>query len=422
MPASIGAGDPHSFSIPGEFQPNRRLLREVFGDESSRRYGTFVCVDQRGSTRAKLVKSEATWVSENGRVWDTIISNAIELCSEVSYSFTGDGAMLFFDGEDHANVAAQIAVKIQEVLASLSRPADGALLGIIDVDVAIAITSGPAYWFEVAGMANAIGVCVDRAARLCGAATARAIFMDDETFSVMNTNKIKSAYGVASHRTPQQYAGDKQYVGLKSIAEKVGYYEILWEKQRFGVRSEMASPGGEGGSPDGGSSGASTAPVRPLQPVNPAGSAGRVGEKLTGRVKFYDTTKSYGFIVANDGEDFFFAPNLMAYDEDVTKMSEGIRVAFIAVAPSPKGKNLRAGAILVEGEIADGEIVAIPTTQRPYGWIEVKDQLGNVRVVYASAASLQGLSKGQQVSFKLGMNSRGAVALDIAETEDEDAA
>lgn len=387
----------------------RRPLNEILADPNSRRPATVACYDQRGSTLAKLTKSEAEWVAQAVKVFDTIVDIAQDECPNVAWSFVGDGLILFYDGDDEATPATQTAMKVQERLAELNRPAaNGALLGVIDVKVSVGISTGEPWWFETTpGHPNVIGTCADTAARLCGAATPQAILIDDETASVMNPRRLDSLYGKATGRTPSQYLGDKQYVALKGITDPVGYHEILWEQQRFGVRSEMATP------PAGPPEAADLAPVYPTPAAPPAVAELRaVGdtrpEKLTGKVKFFSVEKNFGFITSAGGEEFFFARSLLSYPEDAGDLKADDQVAFMALPPLKNGRNRRAGAVLVIDDYAEAVLVVAPNDQRRHGWLEIKDDEDHRWLLYmpASAGGMS-FSKGQELEFKVVIGSRG---------------
>jgi class 3 adenylate cyclase/cold shock CspA family protein len=386
----------------------RRPLNEILADPSSRRPATVACYDQRGSTRAKLTKSEAEWVAQAAKVIDTILGVAEEDCPSVAWSFTGDGVMLFYDGDEEATTAVKTAIRVQERLAKLNRPADGALLGVIDVKVSVGIATGEPWWFETTpGHPNVIGTCADIAARLCGAATAQAIFIDDETASVMNPKRLHSLYGAAIGRTPLQYLGDKQHAALKGINDPVGYHEILWEQQRFGVRSEMATP--PSGAPQAvegkGSGGMPGAALRPVD--------GRP-EKLTGDIKFFSPEKGFGFITGHTGEEFYLTRSLLVYPDDADDLKAGDKVAFLAVPPTREGRNRRAGAVLVADDYATAALVAPPTEQRRHGWLEIKDQDGHRWLLYmAPTPNTARFAKGEELEFKVVIGTRGAEATEV---------
>lgn len=406
-------------SQPGAQSPvQRRPLNEILADPNSRRSATVACYDQRGSTRAKLTKSEAEWVAQAVKVFDTILDIAQRDCPTVAWSFLGDGLMLFYDGDDEATAATQTAIKVQERLAELNRPAaNGALLGVIDVKVSVGISTGEPWWFETSpGHPNVIGTCADTAARLCGAATAQAIFIDDETASVMNPKRLDSLYGRATGRTPQQYLGDKQHAALKGITDPVGYHEIVWEQQRFGVRSEMATPPSGPGEPAGR---AVARPDSPSTPACPAGNDLRAvvdtrPEKLTGKMKFFSQEKNFGFITTASGEEFFFARSLLVYPDDAGDLKAGDEVAFMALQPISSGKSRRAGAVLVVDDYANAVLVVAPNDQRRHGWLEIKDDEDHRWLLYMPAPTEEmSFSKGQELDFKVVIGPRGPEATEV---------
>jgi class 3 adenylate cyclase/cold shock CspA family protein len=384
----------------------RRPLNEILADPRSRRAATVACYDIRDSTRAKLMKSESEWVAQSVKVIDTIVSVAEEDCPTVAWSFLGDGMMLFYDGDDLATKAVQTAIRVQERLAELNRPANGALLGVIDVKMSVGISTGEPWWFETTpGHPNVIGTCADTAARLCGAATAQAIFIDGETASVMNPKKLVSLYGIATGRNPSQYTGDKQSAALKGIPDPVAYHEVLWEQQRFGVRSEMATPSQGAGA---------TASAPPV--VNLADRRAPEGrpEKVTGKVKCYNETKGFGFITAVSGEEFFFTRPLLVHPDVADDLRPGDGVAFVAVPANGEGKLRRAGAILLTDDYAVAKIEVAPTPERRYGFFEIVDREGHRWLLFVAANSCAGtVAKGDELEFKVVVGAKGPEATEI---------
>jgi class 3 adenylate cyclase/cold shock CspA family protein len=395
---------------------SHRPLNEIFADNTSRRAATVVCFDQRGSTHAKITKSESDWVAQTIKVYDTILTRARKYCPDVASSFTGDGMMLFYDGDDYATVAVQTAIEVQEELARLNRPANNALVGVIDVKVSVGIASGDPWWFETApGHPNVIGTCADIAARLCNAATPQAILIDEETASVMNPKKIVSKHGEAEGRTPQQYVGDKQHLALKGIPDPVGYFEVLWEQQRFGVRSEMATPPSDQEK--------HTVDSPPVLKASLHAVGTRAPEKATGKIKCFSAEKGFGFITTSTGEDLYLSPSLLVYPEEAKELRVGDMVVFTIVEPAVEGRNRRAAAVLVVGEEAEATLVAVPNEQRRHGWLKIEDQRHNYWLLYASAPDLpDGVRRGDNVVFTLEVGPAGAKAVGLALAEDEESA
>lgn len=398
-----------------------RPLRDTFADtEASLKKGIVAFYDQRDSTAAKINKPESAWVTETAFLYDTIILTGQSLYPGVVWNVLGDGVVLFYPDPHAALAALQTAVAVLEIIEKANRPLSDGDKGSIDMQLSVGIGSGYLRWFQApGGAANAIGVVADRAARLCSAASPQALFIDSATASATNFLEVESELGRAMGRSVDEYQGEKQTVVLKGIKDPVAYFEVMWGRQRFGVKSEVLTVAEER------ATAAVDKVVRAKQSSNPTRPMpGRAlsttqGEKLTGAVKNWDGQRSFGFITADSGEDLFFARNLMVHPEDIDKVVPGTKVAFTAIEASTEGKNRRAAAVLVAGEYADGQVAKIPSEGTPYGWIVCADQGGHKRFVHATATEIPGFKVGDEVSFKLVIGNRGAGAVDVALVDDE---
>lgn len=397
-----------------------RPLSQTFADPNSLRKGIVSFFDQRDSTAAKVNKPEASWVNETAFLYDAVILTAQELYPDVVWNVLGDGVVLFYPDPNAATAAVQTAIAVLEKVDRANRPDTGAgQMGSVDMQLSVGVGSGSLRWFNApGGAANAIGTVADRAARLCSSASPQALFIDSSTASATNFLEIESELGRALGRSVDAYQGEKQTIVLKGLKDPVAYYEVYWGRQLFGVRSEVLTVAEER------ASAAVDKVARERQtPPRPTGRALSTtqGEKLTGVVKNWIAEKSYGFITAESGEELFFAPNLMVHPlEDVAKLAAGIKVAFVAIEPSPNGKNRRAAAVLLAGEYSVGTIAKLPTDNAPNGWVVSSDATGHQRYVHAAASELTGLKLGDEVSYKLMVTPKGATAVDFGPPEDED--
>lgn len=396
-----------------------RPLRDTFADPESLKKGIVAFYDQRDSTAAKINKTEAAWVTETAFLYDTVILTAQSLYPGVVWNVLGDGVVLFYPDSNAALAALQSAIAVLEIVEKANRPIGDGDKGSIDMQLSVGIGSGHLRWFQApGGAANAIGTVADRAARLCAAASPQALFIDSATASATNFLDVESDLGRVMGRLVEEYQGEKQTVVLKGLKDPVAYYEVMWGRQRFGVKSEVLTVAEE----------RVTAAVdkvardKQAAPSRPTGRAISTtqGEKLTGTVKNWEAPRGFGFITADSGEELFFAPNLMVHPEDVGSLVPGTKVAFTGIEPSSTGKNRRAAAVLVEGQYADGQIAKLPSDGSPYGWVTCSDQGGHHRFVHATAKELAGFKVSDEVSFKLAIGSRGATAIDIAVCADDD--
>lgn len=396
------------------FQPVR--LREAFADSGSKQHGTFMFIDQIGSTRAKTISSEAAWVNELAFTYDTVVDCVAKRCPDARIKFVGDGMLISFDGDDYALDAIMIAIAVQEAIEDANRSTFDGGLGAVTLELSIGITSGTAYRFrDPNGVQDHLGLVVDRAARLCDAASAKAIFIDRATYAATNFLRVHSRVGDVFNRTPEEYAGAMQTAVLKGMPAPIDYHEICWSKTLFGVPSQLLTDSTTNRVTTVGS-----ATPQPASQSAPRPAAKRT-EKLVGKVKCWLADRRFGFIVTGTGEEFYFSPNLMVYPDDADKLKEGTDVAFVAIDPYSTGQCRRAAAVLVAGQLADGPLVVVPTELKPYGWIEVKDQSGHGQMIHMTAdITTKGFIRHQVLSFRLEITERGAHAADVEAVDEED--
>ncbi len=393
-------------------------LYEAFADVASKVFVTCQFFDMVNSTGMKATMPESGWLPQIGFLYDTV-AKRVAGYNDVAIKFLGDGVVVFYQGDDYGPDAIQVAIDVQEAIQDASRVVDGAK-GKIDFHVTVGITTGPATRFVTpTGTVDYVGMNIDKAARLCAAASAQAIFVDKSTITATNFNRVHSKFGAVVHRDADGYQGNRQSVSLKGIPNPVEYHEILWALQLFGVKSELVTASAE-------------RPTSPSAPLAVAATAktstpnapvpARV-EKFVGSVKQWNPDKHFGFATSTTGESFYFNPDQdMVYPEDAGDLAPGVGVAFLALPPTGAGKSRRAGAMLVSGRDADG-ILVVPPGDRPYGWIEVKTNGGQGQLVFVSRQELSdSMVKGSVVSFRLEIGPRGAFAAVVELADLEDAA
>lgn len=392
-------------------------LYEAFADAASKVFVTCQFFDMVNSTGMKVTMPESGWLPQVGFLYDTI-AKRVARYDDVAIKFLGDGVVVFYQGDDYGPDAIQVAIDVQETIQDASRVVDGAK-GKIDFHITVGITTGAATRFVTpTGTIDYVGMNIDKAGRLCGAASAQAIFVDRSTITATNFNRVHSKFGAVVHRDADGYQGNRQSVSLKGIPNPVEYYEILWDSQLFGVKSELLTE--TAGRPSSSTPLLRAAAVKSTAP-GPA-ARGRA-EKFVGSVKQWNPDKHFGFVTSTTGEDFYFNPDHdMVYPEDADDLRPGVGVAFLALPPSGAGRSRRAGAMLVAGRDADG-ILVVPPGDRPHGWIEVRTESGVGQLVFAARQELaDSMVKGSSVSFRLEVGPRGAFATAIEPSDVESAA
>ncbi len=390
-------------------------LKEAFAKPDTLYSGTFVVFDLVDSTKMKSEMPEAAWLPQLGWMYDTVSATALQACPEAGIKYLGDGVLLFLSS-DRAAEAINVAIATQEAINEACQGHGSGSMGAINIKVKVGVATGNARRFRTKdGSTDYVGAVVDRAFRLCGAANASAVFVDRPTAGAANMVRVASQIGKLVGRSPDEYQGDLEKTAVKGFAEPVEFFEILWAQQRFGVnagtntatttRLQEAS----GGRP-------AVAPR--VSSVNPTPRHDAL-ERHGGRVKQWLTEKNCGFVTSTDGEDFYVSPAAVCYPDDISKLVPGQEVAFTVkpesgAATGTKARCRPACAVLVAGEYADGVVAALPTG-RPYGWIRVDSRLGDRHLVFTNLSNVGvDLAVGSEVSFRVGVNGKGAFAIDVA--------
>lgn len=68
-----------------------------------------------------------------------------------------------------------------------------------------------------------------------------------------------------------------------------------------------------------------------------------MADRVNGKVKFYDTTKGFGFITRDDGQKDVFVHSTALKDSGIGSLAEGQRISFVVMADKrgPKATDLR---------------------------------------------------------------------------------
>lgn len=389
-------------------------LSETFADPASRVEKTVVVVDINGSTAMKEATPQAAWVTQTGWLYDLVAAQAAAANVHVDIKYLGDGIMVVFDA-DHATQAVNFAIRVQESIRDAGQGQNGGA-GVVQMTCSVGISSGEVIRFATpGGSVDYIGTQVDKAFRLCSAANQRAIFIDAPTLGAANQNRFRARVGVALGWAADQYVGEVQRVTLKGFAQPVSYYELKHTDQLFGVASAEVT--------------ASTDRFRASQTLGsvqtlptPIASSPRVGiERCHGKVTCWRADKKFGFVKDAAGTSFHFTTKALVYEDSISMLAVGLEVSFVH-GPAPKtGNTPEAGAILVNGEEADGPLVSLPEG-RPYGWIRVEDELGNRQLVYVPKREIVGRTVGDLLGFTVMVNDHGATATKVELIEQDEAA
>ncbi|GAA4966070.1 adenylate/guanylate cyclase domain-containing protein [Actinoplanes utahensis] len=381
-------------------------LRDSFADPQSREDRSVVFIDQVGSTAMKEQQPEAGWLPSLGFLYDTVTTIAFRANPDAEIKYLGDGIMISFDG-DRATEAVNMAIQVQEAINDANQGRTGGK-GAIDFNCSVGVSTGPIVAFETpTGGRDYVGMVADKARRLCDAASPKGILIDRATAAAANMTRIASRVGTALGRAPEQYQGDIQRIPLKGFDQPVDYFEVFWDQQLHGLKSEGVTSTAD-------RMRTAAAPVATqLTVVRQAGRAGAPEERHVGEVTCWKPEANFGFLRdQRTGEDFYFRGNHMVYPEDAAEtLTVGSRAAFVASGRADTGHKRSAVGILVVGDYAEGTL-RLPEG-KAHGWLRVADGLGNSHHVFTSRAAVQGHAPGTLLSFKVGANEKGGVAEEI---------
>jgi class 3 adenylate cyclase len=245
--------------------------------------GTILVLDIADSTKMKEEMDEVSWLGNYAKAFDLVVANVPSQGEVVKY--LGDGIMVFFP-EGQETLAINSAIKIQEALKEASE--DKKIRCVLSTGIA----SGSVKRIPLGeGKFDYLGSVVDRAFRLCSAATPRAIFVDDETVIAANGKLIRSAVGKVLGRTPSDYFGTEGKLQLKGFSKLVKFNEIFWAQDRYGIKSSfvMESGGGDGNKKQ---------KPESTPPVDASLSLSLYG-------KFQSWKGTVGRVVVDSGEEYF---------------------------------------------------------------------------------------------------------------------
>ena len=391
-------------------------LRDSFADPQSREDHSVVFIDQVGSTAMKEQQPESNWLPGLGWLYDTVTTIAMQGNPDAEIKYLGDGIMITFDS-DRATEAVNVAIQVQEAINDANLGRTGAK-GAVDFTCSVGVGTGPVVAFLTpTGGRDYVGTVVDKARRLCDAASPKGILIDRATAAAANIMRIASRVGTALGRTPEQYQGDVQRIPLKGFDQPVDYYEVFWDQQLHGLKSE-----GVTSSADRMRAVAAPAAGPSLSVVRPAGKPSSPEERHAGEVTCWKPESNFGFIRdQRTGEDFYFRGGHMVYPEDATEsLAVGSRAVFLATGHTDNNRKRFAVAILLVGEYAEGTL-RLPEG-KAHAWLRVTDELGTSHHVFTPRAPVSQYTPGTVLSFKVGSNEKGGIAEEIELPEAEAAA
>jgi class 3 adenylate cyclase len=391
-------------------------LREAFADDQSREGRTFLFIDQVGSTAMKEQQPEASWLPALGWLYDTVTATATRIYPDAEIKYLGDGIMISLDS-DRATEAVNMAIQVQEAINDANQGRMGGR-GAVDFNCSAGVSTGSVVAFLTpTGGRDYVGTVVDKARRLCDAASPKAVFIDRATAAAANIMRIKSRVGVALGRSPEQYQGDLQRAPLKGFDQPVEYYEVFWDQQLHGLKSEGVTMSADRIQT------AAAPRVHALASV-PSGPRGNnaMEERHAGEITCWKPDANFGFVQdTRTGEDFYFRTAHMVYPEDAAEaLKVGAHAVFVASGRPESNRKRWAVGLLVVGDYAEGTL-KLPEG-KAHGWLRVQDELGNAHHVFTPRAAVSKYAPGALLSFKVAANEKGGFAEDIEVPEEEAAA
>lgn len=365
-------------------------LSEVFNTPESVVDGAIMFVDMTDSTSMKEQESEATWLTTYAWFFDLLNTRIRELNGTI-VKYLGDGAMAYFE---NGNIAGAInaAIFIQEDLKMADRHKK------VFVSCSIGISAGKFKRFETScGGLDYIGSVVDKAARLCSAASPMAIFVDRATINSAMMNNVKSKLGDLLDRSVDDYTGDQQKISLKGFTQPVSYHEIKWDNNLFGIKSQVITN--------------NTKIVDQAAKTIPQ-TSGTTTEIRTGFVNAWNNVKHFGFIVSDNPtqESFYTNPS---YTVGEVELSINTPVLFIASNPIGSSKNRLASTVVILGERYRGTITrhTAKDLQNQIATTTIRSSESNRMDFFTYLGSNpENIKIGDSIEFIVGINKQGPTA------------
>ena len=361
---------------------------------------TTLSMDMIDSTSQRYSKSIMSSNTEFMKMYDVWSKHLDAAPFKFVEKFSGDGLHITADSM-HAGEVINLAMAMLHEFEKLGATVGGQPMGEIDFQVRAGIATGPAFRFRPkhGGNVDHLSSVCDRSARLCSVASAQALFVDPHTVNAANMTQVTSPLGDMLNRAPDDYLGDKQSVQLKGIPEPVPYFELLWSKGRFGVRSSVVTE-------------ISSTPTPPPGAPSPSAARSSAGsDQLVGTTKVWMSDRGYGFVTGHDGEDFHVSSRALLYGEDAEHLRTGARVVFLPADAAEAGKSRRAFSVVLVGQEAEGRVSFIHA-EKPFGFIAVGDDHGRELRFHmvVDAALRTALKAGDEVGFQVDLDASGTRA------------
>jgi class 3 adenylate cyclase len=422
-------------------------LTEVFNDSGSKVRRTLLVVDVNDATAMKEKEPEASWLATLGWFFDHV-RDELDKENGSIVKLVGAGALAVFD-EDDATRALNAAILIQEgIKAHNADQADR-------LTASIGVATGALRSFTVATQAGEVedflGLTVDRACSLSSAANGNAVFADGETIAAASMNRITSRAGDQLDRGLSDYQGQEQLITLKGFHAPVKYYEIWWDRDRYGVSPQFLTDGlqepvAAAAPPAAPAAGWAPPPRQAPAPAwkrdapapawkrdAPAQSWNRDApgqgwnrdapgqgwdrdrdrdrdsleeDWLRGTVKRFGP--DYGFLTTGN-EDFFFNKEHL-FDGDF-EVRAGAEAVFQPMEPVAPGKSRRADYVFVLGQTVSGVVTKV--SPKGFGFGVVKGQWGKTHDMFLLVNDVPDLTAGDRFECTIDRNEKGPIGREV---------
>jgi class 3 adenylate cyclase len=304
------------------------MLHDMLMDPKSAQMATIMFVDMTNSTEITATTPESTWIANYGRAFDAIAHEVAAAADGEVVKFLGDGVMVRFPGDKPAE-AINCAIRIQETIKELNRHE-------INCVFSIGIATGRVRQFKTAeGIADYLGKPVNKASRLCSAASSQAIIIDEETRDGANLLSIFSEYGKAADRQGRSYLSEQISTPLKGIKESVNCYEICWDKTAYGISGSHHTEAVKNSSIY-------------QNAEKPAPQVTQIGY---GTISSYKRDGDFVFIDGDDHVSYYSKPSFFLQD---VEPEVGYKVFFHKRPPFSEGKSPVASSVIMVGEDYEG--------------------------------------------------------------------
>lgn len=327
---------------------------------------------------------EANWLPTMAWFFDQV-GDAVTQQGGTICKYPNDGIVATFP-VDLAAEAINSAIQVQERIVDAQRE------NTYRCNCAIGIATGRVVEFSNGFSTDYIGAIVDRSARLCDAANAGAVFVDEATVGASNMMRVFSNYGNVINREGGQYLSSVEELPAAGFTERIRYHEVLWAAQPFSVRASEVTKISD----------------VPKQPTEQAQEPRRKTEWMRGTVTRWYPDRDSGLVITAAGDTHYLhARHLCA---GLTQLDAGTTVFFRSEPTFGEGRHAKAVCALPLG-------VELPVTLDrifpAFGFHRLTDTANKSQDLFLDLGhgAQERYERGQQIRVHVGENPRGPVGI-----------